>query len=84
MLQIISAVCLNESEGTAKLGLIKAKIALIKGKLALAKAPHVIATAVVAKEVKSKVKIAGIKAIAAVSNSFQKKIAFICTNSLNL
>lgn len=54
---------LHESEALA---LIKGKIAVAKTKLAIAKAPHLIATAVVAKEVKAKTKIAALKAKAAV------------------
>lgn len=54
---------IHESEATAKLALIKTKIAL-------AKAPHLIAKAVVAKEVKAKTKLAFAKSIAAVSFPF--------------
>lgn len=70
-LQIISAVYLHESEAVPKpLGLIKGKIAVAKAKLAIAKAPHLIASAIVAKEVKAKTKIAFAKAVAAVSDAF--------------
>lgn len=70
--QIISAVYLHESQAKpfglikGKIALAKTKLALVKTKIAIAKAPHVIATALVAKEVKTKVKIAAAKAKAAV------------------
>lgn len=86
-LQIISAVYLHESQAAPKpLGLIKGKIALAKTKLALvktkiaiAKAPHIIATALVAKEVKAKAKIAAAKTKAAVriSISFPSRFRFL-------
>lgn len=63
---------MHESQAAPKpLGLIKAKLAVAKAKLALAKAPHLIATAVVAKEIKVKTKIAAAKALAAVSITTQ-------------
>lgn len=56
----IAVMSIHESEAAPELGLIKAK-------LALKKVPHVLAKVAVAKEVKTKVKIAAAASLAAVS-----------------
>lgn len=73
-MQAIAIIANHESDAApelglikAKLGITKAKLGIAKAKLALAKAPHVIAHVAVAKEVKTKAKIALAKTAAAVS-----------------
>lgn len=56
----IAVLSIHESEAAPELGLIKAK-------LALKKVPHVIAKVAVAKEVKTKAKVAAVASLAAVS-----------------
>lgn len=56
----MAVMSIHESEAAPELGLIKAK-------LALKKVPHILAKVAVAKEVKTKVKIAAAKSLAAVS-----------------